>query len=227
MQIPSKKYIALPLVWICLCVIAVFWLKRPLPAPNATSSSLVTRKLMEKKNDTAIKKLNMSLPTTAMYQTFMDANINAQTPFQSPELVDYYQQLSEAMPWMAESYTLLGFCYYKQGDRAKAFDSFQKSFYLNPTYFYNNVSLSLMYLEAHQITQAVKLMQITLAEDPKQTLQFIATSKIYQDILGANPSYNVIASLQQDYAALAETLKRLESNPNISLQELTLHIRAL
>lgn len=202
MQNQSKKYTLLVGVWVMLLCLAVFTLKVQLPPQITNSTSWLVKKIFEKKRDFAMLKLNMTMPPPELYQQLLHANLN-NTPFASAQLIDYHEQLINAMPWLSEAYTVLGFCYYKQGDRAKAFDMFQKSYVINPEFFYNNMALIALLIEAKQFDQANQIINRTLTQNPRISLELMAASKVYQDIFRANPDYNPVSALQQNY----ETLK--------------------
>ena len=227
MQNPSTKYPLILLSWLILFCAGITIIKTFTWKQISAQSSWIERKLLQKDNDTAIKRLNMSMPSGAMYQELMRANMSENSDLQTTGLIDYYLQLTQAMPWMSDAYTLLGFCYYKQGDKEKAFNMFQKAFYINPDLFYNGFNLSLMFLEAKRIDEATKIMALVLQQAPRRTLQIMASSKVYQDIIGANKDHDPIATLQINYAGLVRLLEQLKNNPHALPNASGLHIRFL
>ncbi len=219
MENPRTKYLLL-CCWAVLLVAGIMIQKIP-PSQN---SSWLGRKLTQKASDTAIKRLNMSMPTEEMYRQLMLTNSDGSALAASDELINYYQQIIEAMPTLAEGYTLLGFCYYHKGDRANAFSMFQKAFYLDPSYFYHATNLSLMYLQAGQAEKAVQLLAAAASINPAETLKTMASSKIYQDILGANKDYAPAAALKDNYERLRHLLDQLHSG---RFQDPGIHLRIL
>lgn len=227
MRFPSKNYVLLSLFWIILLMLGVGALKIDLVTETSNTPAWLEQKLITKKNDTAVKKLNMSMPSLSLYQDLMKANANPYHPLNHDALIAYYQQITHIMPHVAESFSLLGFSYYHQGNKEKAFDAFQKSFYINPKFFYNAFNLGMMYLEANKRPEAMKIFTLALEQNPTESLQIIATSKIYQDILSANRSYNVIEHLKENYHALEVLQNHLKNDPNVTMHNLKPQIKFL
>lgn len=227
MRFPSKNYVLLFLFWIILLMLGVGVLRIDLLTESSNTPTWLVQKLIAKKNDTAVKNLNMSMPSLHLYQDLMKANADPHYPFNHEVFIAYYQQITQIMPHVAESYGLLGFSYYRQGNKEKAFDAFQKSFYINPKFFYNALNLGMMYLEANRRTEAIKIFTVALEQNPTESLQTIATSKIYQDILSANRSYNALEHLKENYLALGFLLNQMKNDPNVTIHNLKSRIKIL
>ncbi len=227
MQNPRTKYPLIFIGWIILFCAGIMIVKISNSTRSSASPGWLERKLIEKTNDTAIKRLNMSMPSPDMYRSLLRTEADTNTALQLEGLIAYYQQIIQAMPQMADGYSLLGFCYYRQGDKEKAFDMFQKAFYINPAYLYNGVNLSLMFLEANRFEEAIKIVSVTLEQDPRKSMQTIAASKVYQDILGANTSYDPVAALHENYTALGRFIEKFKNAREMSPRAFNLHVRIL
>jgi len=209
MTLPRKKYVLLPLLWIVLFGLAIYCIKME---NTANIPRWIANHRLETKQDTAVKHLNMLMPSPEMYKDLMKFNMSpSTTEIPSEDIIEYYQQLTVAMPWMAEGYALLGFCHHRQGLKEKAYEEFQKACMIDPQFFWPCQNLAVMTLEAGQYAAAEQVFALALNADPQHTLQSIMSSKVYRDILAADPSYNPAAGLQEIFATDTKILYLLKN----------------
>ncbi|OGX27602.1 MAG: hypothetical protein A2787_02630 [Omnitrophica WOR_2 bacterium RIFCSPHIGHO2_01_FULL_48_9] len=127
--------------------------------------------------------LNMMMP--ASYEGLMQfvqsdrkSGSGALTPY-----ADYYARVVEYIPQRADGYAMLGFCYYYEGQGAKAAVLYQKAIQLNPDFFWAFYNLGVIYFNQGEYAKANMLFKKALSLKPEATFKFIFSSKIYQDIL--------------------------------------------
>ena len=82
-----------------------------------------------------------------------------------------------------------------------------------------------MALEAGQYPQAEKLFSMALSEDPRNTLSALASSKVYRDILSDDPSYNPVASLEENSAKAVKALNLLKNKGHCRPEEIDLQVK--
>ena len=97
------------------------------------------------------------------------------------DYVDYYQRILEYKEG-ADSHSLLGFCYYHLGKHDQAIASFQRAAELKDNFFWNHYNLGIIYYNDRNFLSASEAFQNALRSDFKETLLYIATSKVFQSI---------------------------------------------
>ncbi len=158
-----------------------------------------------------IKTLDMTTPPADAYRALIRANGKAQGWQPSEDLIKYYELLVSVMPENPQGHSVLGFCYYRQGLKDKAYEQFQKSCMLDPHSFWGCQDWAVMALQAGQYSDAEKLFSLGLNADPRYTLRELYSSKVYFDILSSDHSYNPVVSLQEGYTRAAKALYSLKN----------------
>ena len=192
-------------------------------SPDAAGPWL-QKKRLQAKQDAGIKLLNMIMPDRDMYALLMRANASG-TGELPEDLIKYYKQLVTVMPAMPQGYAVLGFCDYHAGLKEKAYDLFQKALLLDPHSFWTCQNLAIMTLEAGQYAGAGQLFSIALSQDPRECLKALMSSKVYRDILTADPSYDPITALEESYAKAARALALLKRNGRFQPKDLRLQVK--
>ena len=208
-----------------LFVVSVVVLKGTDPSSAPASLNWLQKKRLETEQDRAIKLLNMSMPPTAMYKNLMQFNTQGTGRIINDELIVYFEQMIEVMPTAAPAYSVLGFCYYYQGSKEKAYEFFQKAFLLDPKYFWSVHNFAMVALEIHRYDKAEMLLQMALDQDQRYAVEVLASSKIYHDILSADPSYNPFLALKENYLKDSKALALLRHKTASRLEDLQLHVK--
>ena len=127
----------------------------------------------------------------------------------------YYKDIAEFQPQMADAHSMLGYCYYYQGNDAKALISYEKAYTLKPEVFWFSYNLGLIHLQNKNFKDAVFYFKQALSSDPNQTLLFVKSSRmIYGDILkksNKDTAY-LISQLNRGRTNLLELIKTLQDN---------------
>ena len=226
MSLPTKKYVLFPVLWLILLITSIAVLKIPSSTPTSGLLNWLQEKRLQARQDRGIKLLNMNMSNLSMYQSLLKMNMNESETNKPPaQIMEYMEQVIDVMPSMAPAYSVLGLCYYSLGSKDKAYEFFQKSFLLDPQNFWSIQNLAILALEAHQNIEAEKFFKMALSQDPRYVLKTLSSSKIYSDILIADPSYSPSTALQENYLKATQALYWLHNKKSFDAHEIGLHIR--
>lgn len=118
------------------------------------------------------------------------------------EYISYYQMVHTLFPHQyPETYALLGFCFYYNGQFKKARLAYQKFYQLNPDFFWAPYNLAILALKERKFPLAARYFTEAIEKSPKDTFEFIARSHIYGQILQSrNLNYSLGDSYKNSYA---------------------------
>jgi tetratricopeptide (TPR) repeat protein len=225
MTLPSKKLILLPFLWITALTLTISILVAE--TNGGRLPSWINHKREETKQDAGIKLLNMLMPPENFSRILLGSNASSLAEIPPEDLVKYYEQLTKVMPWMPEGYAVAGLCHYRRGLKQEAFEEFQKACALDPHFFWACQNLAVMSLEVGQMSLAEQIFEMSLSQDPRYTLNVLASSKVYHDLLILDPSYNAAAALQDAYVRDAKMLERMKNKTPVKAADVDLQIRML
>jgi tetratricopeptide (TPR) repeat protein len=148
--------------------------------------------------------------------------------------VRYYNKVIDYYPQISAAHEMLGFCYYRLGERDKAISYYNKAIILNPHFFWSYYNLGVIYLKESGYDKAAYLFKKGMNVKPDITMKEIANSKIYQQIRSAkNFNYAVDSKLKEGYKkcykllVLSQYLKNHppeNERPNFSREEIDIRI---
>jgi tetratricopeptide (TPR) repeat protein len=137
----------------------------------------------------------------------------------------YYKKVAEALPNLAEAKLFAGYCYFQTHDASQSLNLIKESAELNPSLFWSYYNLGLLFLYQHLYKEAAFTLNFALHIPIESSLQAIFTSKIYRDVLSANPEFNqqAVLRLRQGYQTASILLNltlKLDENPsNLDVQK--------
>lgn len=108
--------------------------------------------------------------------------VEAGKPFERRDLdhyLQYFEVTDHYMPGRPDTNSLLGFCYYSLGDRAKAIRYYEKAIEYYPDYFTFYFDLGLIYYQQQDYAKAAKLFERANRTILKENLNFIAAARLY------------------------------------------------
>ncbi len=170
--------------------IAMYWLSNMLIDYEKIRSGIETR---------VIGSLS---PTSFEYLAQIRQNEGPIDQKRLKEYVYFYSQMTEYFPGQADSYQLLGFCYYYLGDQKRAVSFYKKAIGLNPNFFWSYYNLSIIYFENRRYQEAARLLEKATALSPQATLDAVRLSPIvYRMILKNISNADIILqkSLHEGY----------------------------
>lgn len=212
----NLKYRVLSLVifWLVLLMGSVFILK---------NHRLFQEKKAKVKHAAGIKLLNMLMPKAEEQRALLASEaIGAELP---GSLIEYYRHLGSVMPDRADAHHTLGVCYYYKGQKELAIDHLRVASTLAPYFFWTDYNLGILMLEAGRPADAEKLFYRALTSDPRQTLNVLASSKIYHDILRADTSYDPVFHLKNAYVKISQILQQSRNGHVGSIDNKALRIK--
>ena len=114
--------------------------------------------------------------------------------------MDYYLKVAEFFPTMAEAHGILGICYFYTGEKEKAVEALKRAIDLNPTFFWFQYNLGIVFMSQNELLAASKMFENALKLPPQPTLQTISTSKLFTDLrLALEGGYPIDTSLMDAY----------------------------
>jgi tetratricopeptide (TPR) repeat protein len=99
------------------------------------------------------------------------------------QYLNYFTSVIDIFPTQWDAYLALGLCQYYSQNQTKAIELLQKSAQIEPNFFWTNYNLGLLHFSSKRYADAAHSFQKALSADPKQSVQFLMRSKIYQQIL--------------------------------------------
>ena len=106
------------------------------------------------------------------------------------QLIDYYQGVVAYFPERADGYSILGFCYFHEGNINEAIENFIKSIEINSDVIWFYYNLGQIYFHLGEYQKALQWFNQGIRTKPQRTLDFIASSKeIYWPIIGNNGNF--------------------------------------
>lgn len=133
--------------------------------------------------------------------------------------VRYYEMISSYVPQIAEPQYFLGLCHFWLGDTAKGIATQEKAVMLEPRFFWSWYNLGVMYYQRGDFAKSGQAFRRALSASPQATVNIMANSRIYGEVLRSAGSLQKIAGphLQQGYADAARmleaSLRRLRGQP--------------
>jgi len=175
------------------------------------------RKRQEARQGADVKYLNMLMPSVDSYISLQEGGV-------PEEMVRYFEQMTVVMPEMSEGYFVLGFCYYRQGLKEKAFIQFQRAFLLDQGFFWSSYNLAVIALQVRQYALAERMLSAALETDPLYTVKKMLSSKVFRDILSSGEAHDLVADIQGGYIKAAKVRDLLRSGAMVSLEALGLKV---
>ncbi len=99
------------------------------------------------------------------------------------EFQRYYRKVSQFMPFLPEAHAMAGFCYFYDGEIAKAQRAYQVAVDVYPKVFNFHYNLGLIALKRNDFPAALEYFKKSVAVAPIENIQFILVSRIYQPFL--------------------------------------------
>jgi tetratricopeptide (TPR) repeat protein len=117
------------------------------------------------------------------------------------ENVKYYEKIAEYGMAKEDVYHMLGLCYYFLGQEERAIVSYGKALALNPAFFWSRHNLGLILFRRAQYKAATDILKDTVTLEPRLTMQKIAGSRVYGEIIRSIGEFNypISESLQDGY----------------------------
>jgi tetratricopeptide (TPR) repeat protein len=173
-------------------------LKSKLP-DKLSLSQLVwgTQKVQDK---IKIVNINHLRPSLDLWKNFFEGQKRPAEKFLQ-ESVKYYEKIAEYGMANEEVYHMLGLCYDFLGQEEKAVSSYGKAVALNPRFFWSRYNLGLILFRRAQYKAATDILKDTVTLDPRLTMQKIAGSRIFGEIISSigDLNYPIYESLQGGY----------------------------
>ncbi len=106
------------------------------------------------------------------------------------DYIAYYHQLQKLDSTRAETYGILGFCYYWLGRKKGAEDNFLRAIELNPNFFWYYYNLGIIYFQQGKYESAVKMFDRALTLSPGLSLMYIRSPKtLHRSILKTDKNF--------------------------------------
>jgi len=135
------------------------------------------------KEGVMVRTLNRLMPS---YAYLVDIEENREKPDRAKlkKYLDYYEEIVEYYPNMADAHGLLGFCYYHSGEHQKAISSYEKAIEINSRFFWFHYNLGVIHFKNSRYAMAAEALENAAATNLEHALVFIRMSEmIYQPIL--------------------------------------------
>ena len=135
---------------------------------------------------------------------YKTAFVDIQDHFDPKKLEDciyYHRKVVEIIPsHRADAYAMLGFCYERAGQNAKAVGSYERSLKYNPSFFWTYYNLGTIYYNQKKYEKARYYFERATEQDPIRASMIPTMSKVYKDV-GADfsGSYDIAGNLAQGY----------------------------
>lgn len=127
------------------------------------------------------------------------------------KLTVYFEKIAELMPQRYDVYLFLGYCYFYQGKKDQAWQSFNKAVALNDQSFWGYYNMGILAMQQGNAQAASGLMAQAMKIPPQQTAQEMLASKLYLDIFRAEVHFDQM--LGQDLAKAYVTAASLNERP--------------
>lgn len=211
---PKPLYIIFIILWFILSTIAILIIRDGEKAyRDQTTPSFLSRQYLLAKRASQFKELNLNIPSPEGYNDLFETI--GHPPSGSNNLADdlaYYRKIVQLMPSMADAYSMLAFCYHYQGDDQQAAVNYLKAIQLNPGYFWNYYDLSIILWQAGSAGEAQKIMARALTLNPRSTLEEVASSKIYVDMMPFRQNQDPVENLENGYEIGSLLLRSSDQN---------------
>ena len=118
------------------------------------------------------------------------------------DCIYYHRRVIDIIPTQrAEAYTMLGFCYERAGENAKAIDAYLRSLKFNPSYFWSDYNIGALYYNQKNYEKARFYLERATAQDPVRASLIPLMSKVYRDVMAgpAAKGFDIGESLAQGY----------------------------
>ncbi len=132
--------------------------------------------------------------------------------------IPYYERVREYAPKDPGGRIFLGFCYARAQRGDEALSVLREAAQKQPGFFWASYNLALLYFQNAQYALAQKFFRQALQSDPTLTIQTMARSRVYREVLSRATrfSYHVNQALKQAYQTAAKLLvisRRLSLSP--------------
>lgn len=165
-MIKLSKLIIKIIITLLICFILGFWVKNEF------------NKYLKIEDKIEAKIFNNLMPRS--YDEFAAAvKSNIQI---DPRVLDshiaYYEKIIERFPFLRQTYSMLGYCYYQQGNLPKATALYSQVYQQMPNNIISNYNLGALLYKQGMYQPALKVLENSLIADPKETFVFVKTSQI-------------------------------------------------
>lgn len=181
LRIPSRMNNTLKLAgkFIITFLIAFFWLQ----TIASQNTKIQFRHKLERLNIIILEMRFKPLPDTLGGGQALDKG-------RLEKYIHFYKTTARYFPQAADSWGMLGYCYYLGGKKDLAKESFEKAFALKPKHFWFSYNLGVLYFQEKQYSKAGEYLQQATAASFEDALEFIQSSKIvYRLILMEDPFF--------------------------------------
>ncbi len=124
-----------------------------------------------------------------------------QEPFKelADQYLKYYQRMTTFFPEISAGFTLLGYCYSKEGRLEEAKQAFKEAIALNKENFWNYYNLAIILRQQGFEDQSVLYLEQAVHTEFEKTLISIITSKPYKQLMHTDFHYDIPQSLSRGY----------------------------
>lgn len=126
-----------------------------------------------------ILSLNVALPDSFEYLLRVSAQETPVDADRLKEYLHYYQQVVKYIPFYADGFALLGFCYYHAGELDKAIVAYEQARNLSPYFFWNSYNLGLLYIKKGRLSDGINALRWVTALKWSDVPKVLLTSKLY------------------------------------------------
>jgi tetratricopeptide (TPR) repeat protein len=89
---------------------------------------------------------------------------------------DYYENLLQVFPQLADAYGVLGYCFHYLGNDLKAKEFFKKAIDGDPSYFWYYYDLAILYIHEHHYPASLELLGHAIQINPQTNIKALVTS---------------------------------------------------
>lgn len=120
------------------------------------------------------------------------------------DCIYYHQKVAYFFPFQSpEANTMLGFCYYRINNVARAVEAYQRSLELNPVYFWSYYNLGVISFKQEKYPEAYMYFRKATEQDLVKSMYIISNSKVYLDVISSDAkaadAYNPEQSVRRGY----------------------------
>lgn len=150
----------------------------------AAAATFLRHEFFRVKQSYQLKKLGQAIPTD--YSLFFDI-LEKEAPAQPDQLVPYlefYRLSAKYFPDLADSYGLLGFCYYHLNKEEEALNYYQKAADLDRHFLIYPFNEGIISFQKKDYPKARQALEIVIARDANKALEAILqASSIYHEMI--------------------------------------------
>jgi tetratricopeptide (TPR) repeat protein len=156
-----------------------------------------------------IKVINHLMPGSFQYlidHSYGKESVNVE---KMKPYVRFYSKVVEFFPERSDGFSMLGYCYYALGEKARAVVAYQKALQIKPDFFWFNYNLALIYFKGGQFQNALPFLEKAVRSNLVDTFDFVDRSKvIYRSLLLEDPQFfkdsqgRYLRALQKSYEML-------------------------